>query len=345
MNKQEIKILKEHASSRILELLDTLEMTYFSNNFEIRSVCPIHHGDNCVAWSWSFYHSSWKCWTRSCHYEWGTDVIGLVKGVKQCSFKEAIDFLSKFVRKPISASTGELSGRAPALILNEKSVTKKIPLCEVISRMKLDDQYYVNRGLSLETIQRYNIGICNNRQKKFYKRAVIPVLHEDGHHVVGFTARSIFEQCDKCKGYHDPDYQYCPRKPQTFSKWKHSVGFARNDFLYNYWFSKHHIRKLKTAILVEGPGDCFALEQAGIHNSVGLFGLSISSKQKSLLQKVNAVHVILCMDNDDAGRKASAVLTDKLSHYFKVSTTLLCAKDIGEMEPKAIRSSLCCPIN
>ena len=341
MNKQEIKILKEHASSRILELLDVLEMTYFSNSSEVRSVCPIHHGDNCVAWSWSFHHSSWRCWTRNCHHEWGTDVIGLVKGIKLCSFKEAITFLDEFIQRPVSVNQNEVS---PSTIV-QKDTIKKIPLYEVMSRMKLDDQYYINRGLSPETIQRYNIGICDNRTKKFYKRAVIPVLHEDGHHVVGFTARSIFEQCDKCKGYHDPDYRYCPRKPQTFSKWKHSVGFARNDFLYNYWFSKHHVRKLKTAILVEGPGDCFALEQAGIHNSVGLFGLSISSKQKSLLQKAGAVHVILCMDNDDAGRKASVALTDKLRYYFKVSTTLLCAKDIGEMEPEAIRSMLCCPIN
>lgn len=328
-----------------MELLDILEMTYFSSSSEVRSVCPIHHGDNCIAWSWSFYHSSWRCWTRNCHYEWGTDVIGLVKGIKQCSFKEAITFLDKFMKKPVIINKNEISRRIETSTFSQKDTIKRIPLHEVMSRMKLDDQYYVNRGLSPETIQKYNIGICNNKNKKFYKRAVIPVLHEDGHQVVGFTARSIFEQCDKCKGYHDPDYRYCPSKPQIFSKWKHSVGFARNDFLYNYWFSKYHIQKFKTAILVEGPGDCFALEQAGIHNSVGLFGLSISSKQKSLLQKAGAVHVILCMDNDDAGRKASAALTDTLSYYFKVSTTLLCAKDIGEMEPEAIRSSLCCPIN
>ena len=225
MNKQEIKTLKEHASSRILELLDILEMTYFSSSSEVRSACPIHHGDNCVAWSWSFHHSSWRCWTRSCHHEWGTDVIGLVRGIKQYSFKEAITFLDEFTQRPVSVNQNEVS---PSTIV-QKDTVKKIPLHEVMSRMKLDDKYYVNRGLSPETIQRYNIGICDNRTKKFYKRAVIPVLHEDGHHVVGFTARSIFEQCDKCKGYHDPDYRYCPRKPQTSLCWSDLNSAAREE--------------------------------------------------------------------------------------------------------------------
>ena len=76
-----------------------------------------------------------------------------------------------------------------------------LSLSEVISRIKLDDQYYINRGLSHEIIKRYHIGICDNRNKKFYKRVVIPILSEDGKRVVGFTARSIFNQCDKCKGY------------------------------------------------------------------------------------------------------------------------------------------------
>ena len=111
-------------------------------------------------------------------------------------------------------------------------------------------------------------------------------------------------------------------------------------FLYNYWFSKHHILKLKTAILVEGPGDSLILEQNGIHNSVALFGLSISSKQKSLLQKAGAVHVILCMDNDDAGREASKKLKKELDYYFKVSIISLCKKDIGEMEPDEIKNIL-----
>jgi replicative DNA helicase len=316
-----------------------MEIEYTHNGSEVRSNCPIHCGDNAVAWSWSFTHNSWRCWTRDCHEEHGTDIIGFIRGVQKYSFQKALKFLSDFLQGSIKTRKRKITP-----VINKKP-GMNFPLSEIVDRITLDDQYYINRGLSAEIIKRYHIGICDNRNKKFYKRVVIPVLSDDGKYVVGFTARSIFEQCDKCKGYHDPNYRYCPHKPEIFSKWKHSGGFARNNFLYNYWFSQHYIRQSQTAILVEGPGDCLALEQAGIHNSVGLFGLSLSSKQKTLLQKAGAVHIVLCMDNDEAGCKASEKLEEDLSYYFKISTTSLSAKDIGEMKPDQIRSSLCCKIN
>ncbi len=340
-DKERLNRLKKDSSDRILELLDILQIEYSYNDSEVRAICPIHRGDNSLAWSWSFIHSSWRCWTKSCHDEVGSDVIGLVKGVRHCSFGQAVSFLSGFVRSDIKMPERQ----ATPVPMSSKKPETNIPLIDVIPRIKLDDQYYVNRGLSPETIKKYHIGICNDPKKKFYRRVIIPVLSDDRKYVVGFTARSIYDKCDKCKAHHDPEYTYCPPRPEAFSKWKHSGGFAKSHFLYNYWFSQYYIRQSKTAILVEGPGDCLALEQAGIHNSVGLFGLSLSNNQKSLLQKAGAVHIVLCMDNDDAGKKATRKIKEDLGYYFEVNVMSLNTKDVGEMKTDEIKERVACLTN
>ncbi len=343
MNKCHIDNLKKCSSERILELLDTLEVEYSYNDAEIRAICPVHRGDNSLGWSWSFNHSSWRCWTKSCHDECGSDIIGLIKGIRDCSFGQALRFLNSFIRNNKDINMPER--KATPVPMPSKKPGIKIPLVDMISRIKLDDQYYTNRGLSSEIIKKYHIGICDNPDKKFNKRVVIPVLSDDRKYIVGFTARSIYNQCDKCKGYHNPDYAHCPCRPEAFSKWKHSGGFAKSNFLYNYWFAQYYIRQSKTAILVEGPGDCLALEQAGIHNSVGLFGLSLSASQKLLLQKAGAVHIVLCMDNDDAGQKATRKIKEDLGYYFEVNVMSLNTKDVGEMETDEIKERVACLTN
>ena len=64
------------------------------------------------------------------------------------------------------------------------------------------------------------------------------------------------------------------------SKWRHNKDFKTQEHLYNMWFAKEFIQSTRTAIIVESPGNVWRLEEAGIHNSVAIFGTNLSIKQK-----------------------------------------------------------------
>jgi DNA primase len=91
--------------------------------------------------------------------------------------------------------------------------------------------------------------------------------------------------------------------------------------------------------LVEGPGDVWRLEEAGIQNSVAMFGVNLTDEQAILLECSGAMTVVLAEDNDAAGEIAINELKDQLRGYnlkvYKPS-----AKDVGEMTIADLRKEL-----
>ena len=337
-----IKFIKQYGPDRIYDILDYFNIEYYTSGHEIRCSCPIHRGDNPIAWSWLCTQNIWKCWTKECHQVHGSDIIGLICGIRQCGFVSAVKFLQTFLNK---GSKRRLKTSKTSEQLISTFTHNKRTLSEIIPRIKLDDFYYHGRGISKEIIQRYYIGVCDEVGKKFYKRVYIPILDEYGHFVVGYTARSIYEKCQKCEGFHNPNYLDCPDNPKIFPKWKHSKGFRKTQYLFNYWFSKHHIKAQKTAIICEGPGDTFSFEQAGIKNSIAVFGKTISEHQRLLLQNAGAERLLLCMDADESGQIAQIKMQRELEYYFQIETILPDGNDFGEMHSDKIKEKFAPWIN
>ena len=330
-----LKFIKTYGPDRICDILDYFNVEYHMSGHEIRCSCPIHKGDNPIAWSWLCTQNIWKCWTKECHQAHGSDIIGLICGIKQCGFVSAVKFLRRFLNEGPKRrlKTSKTSEQLIATFTHNKKT-----LSEIIPLIKLDDFYYHGRGISKEVIQRYYIGVCDDPGKKFYKRVYMPILDEHGHFVVGYTARSIYEKCRECEGFHNPNYLDCPDNPKMFPKWKHSKGFRKKEYLFNYWFAKHHIKSQKAAIICEGPGDIFALEQAGIKNSIAIFGKSISEQQRLLLQKAGAERLYIGMDSDEAGQIAKEKMKKELYYYFDLQTIIPNKKDFGCMTSDEIRN-------
>jgi DNA primase len=101
--------------------------------------------------------------------------------------------------------------------------------------------------------------------------------------------------------------------------------------LYNFWFAKEHILETGSVILVESPGNVWKLEENGIHNSVGLFGCSLSDRQKLILDSSGAMNIIILTDNDDAGKKAAEQIQNKCSKTYNILIPKISKNDIGEM--------------
>ena len=72
------------------------------------------------------------------------------------------------------------------------------------------------------------------------------------------------------------------------------------------------------AIVVEGFFDCLRVHQAGYRNVVALMGVSLSEVQeKLLLQRFQ--QLVLMLDGDEAGRRASQQLAARLAGKVSLS--------------------------
>ena len=98
--------------------------------------------------------------------------------------------------------------------------------------------------------------------------------------------------------------------------------------------------KTSSAIIVESPGNVWRLEEAGIHNSVGIFGSSLSDRQKIILDGSGAMNIIILADNDDAGKKAAQQIKKKCEKTYNIYIAQITKTDIGEMSVEEIKSEI-----
>lgn len=364
MNSDQINLLQDLAASRVQEVLLAMGVEFQTEHHFLTGPCPVHDGDNPRGWFWAFRTQSWRCNTNGCHTTTVTgpssSLFGLVRGVmsmktnRQWSFAESVQFvqqalgISEIPDTPVSAEERLI---AKTILesrqrLREEAVGQSYPLADFIELMDPDQWYYPQRGYREETLRRYHVSYCGNRHKPFYQRAYFPILDSSGIYIVGWSARSIWEKCRSCEQYHDPCMVVCPESKPRYAKWRHSYGFRAERYLYNLWHAARHINKTQTAILVEGPGDVWAMEEAGIRNSVAIMGLNVSDYQNRLLQKAGALTLVLLCDNDESGQAGAKRLSEGLSLFFRVHIfSLHGGKDVGSMDRQAIREELSSVIN
>jgi hypothetical protein len=331
--------------------------------------CPIHEGaDNPTALN--IYHSgnfkagNWACRSNQCekHFQSGCSILSFIRSLlsvqngwkgsrdkdKIVSFGKVLRFCETFlgeinlINKEVDWAQIEKQKFTALFKQKEKVVVKdKISREEVRQRLIIPSPYFVSRGFSKEILDKYDIGDCLTKGKPMNGRAVIPVYDDDNLYMVGSTGRSIYGLCDKCNCYHAGDMG-CPEVSlrNIYSKWKNN--FDKSNFLYNHWFAKPHIRKLGSIILVESPGNVLRLEEAGIKNSVGLFGLNLSDAQRFLLNLSGATTIITIFDNDEnqAGQQAAATIAEKLKRLYHVINYLPKQNDIAEMPISVVKEEI-----
>jgi DNA primase len=134
----------------------------------------------------------------------------------------------------------------------------------------------------------------------------------------------------------------CPSEElrPIFSKWKNN--FDKSNFLFNHWFAKKEIKKCGSVILVESPGNVLRLEEAGIKNSVALFGLVLSDVQRFLLNLSGATTIITIFDNDEnmAGQKTSSEIAEKLKRLYHIINYTPKEGDIAEMPINVVKEEI-----
>lgn len=354
----EIDFIQDRAHERVTEIFDALGIDYSMRNDYLQCACPVHGSDNPRSLYWAITSSHWKCMTRRCQEEVvtgpSTSIFGLVRGAmttktgKQWSFPQSVMYVVKALNlQNVKIDDQTQDDIQVSKALKEYRQRRKIDtkqthplLADVLPSLRPDTIYYPKRGVSEDTIAKYNISYCGDQNKPFFRRAFFPILDPLGRHIVGWSARTVWSRCKKCSVYHSIEFDCPPKEKRMFyGKWKHSKGFQAERHLYNYWFAKPFIAKTGTAILCESPGNCWAMDACGITNSVAMFGLSLSRHQRLLLQQAGALTLIVALDNDEKGESAKERMEEQLQYYFRLFfVTPDDVNDVGDMMPDDIKA-------
>ena len=110
--------------------------------------------------------------------------------------------------------------------------------------------------------------------------------------------------------------------------------------MYNYWNAKEHIKRTGVAILVEGQGDVWRLDEAGYYNACGMFGCELSEEQMVILEKSGAMTLWVLTDSDKAGIEAREKIRKRCARLYNVKFIDLKNKDIGETPIEEIKELL-----
>lgn len=127
---------------------------------------------------------------------------------------------------------------------------------------------------------------AKNRLFDFFRdRVMLPIIDANGN-VIGFGGRTL-----------DPN-----EKARKYMNTSDSFVFRKGNNLYGMNYAKS--TKQDHLILCEGNLDVIAMHQAGFDNAVAGLGTALTPEQGRLLKKYTD-RVVLCYDNDEAGRKAT----------------------------------------
>ena len=80
------------------------------------------------------------------------------------------------------------------------------------------------------------------------------------------------------------------------------------------------------------------LTEAGIKNAVGLFGCKLTKMQIEQLLNKRVENIILCLDNDEAGKEAEKDILDRLHLYFNLDVIHSSQKDMGDTSIEEIQT-------
>jgi len=172
-----------------------------------------------------------------------------------------------------------------------------------------------DRGISQKTAREFGVGFYPG-PGLMRGRLVIPIHNAQGE-LIAYCGRSLDRSL--------PRYRVPP-------------GFAKSEVLFN--MHRAAATKESAVVVVEGFFDCMKVHQAGIPSVVALRGAVLYEPQRGALAG-RFRQVILMLDGDITGRKASTVIAEELR---PVSTVQVLRLPVGaqpdQLSPEAIRLML-----
>ena len=152
---------------------------------------------------------------------------------------------------------------------------------------------------------------------RFRGRLVFPIAAADGE-VIGFGGRTL------------------PGAPEKLAKYintPESLLYKKSRVLYGIDLAREHIRRTRSAVLVEGYFDVIALHQAGMKNAVAVCGTALTPEHVEALQRLDCRTLTLLFDGDAAGVVAATRAAVALMPSVITGKVALLPRDGGKTDP------------
>lgn len=258
-----------------------------------RGRCPLHGGEGQDAFHVNAARQLFHCFSCGA----GGTVLDLVAAMEHGGVREAAQKLAVWWSLPARDSGGPSASCRPPTVTEKNQGPR--PLEFRLRGVDGGHAYLTARGIAKQTAAEFGIGFYA-RPGLLSRRLVIPV-HDEGGQLVAYCGRSL---------------------DGTEPRYKFPAGFAKSQVLFN--LHRAAAGGEETVIVVEGFFDCLRVHQAGFRPVVALMGSALYDRQRWLLRE-RFRRIILMLDGDQAGRRASAMIAARLASCGPVRVVALAA--------------------
>ncbi len=304
-------------------------------------LCPFH---NEKTPSFTVYNDTQSFYCFGCGA--GGDAVTFIKKIENLDYIDAVKLLAQRVglQMPEDNSFDESLSKKRRRILEINRETAKFYYNFLVSPQgKAGLDYYLNRGLTANTIKRFGLGYApdewdsllkhlkskgyrvgemvdagvvkvgrnNNYYDTFKNRVMTPIIDVRGN-VIAFGGRVL----DNSK----------PKYINTSD----TLVYKKTNELFALNLAKDNCSD--TLILCEGYMDVIAMHQAGFTNAVAGCGTALTNEQVRLISRYTK-EVILAYDADEAGQKA---LNKAISLFKQTDIKIRIPSLVGGKDPDEI---------
>jgi DNA primase len=278
-----------------------------SGREQYRGICPIHRGEGREAFHANLQRNLFHCFSCGA----GGTVLDFIAAMERCTLPEAARKLQPMAAMPATAATSTAPEK-PRVTKKNKPLS---PLGFTLRGIDSTHPYLAARGIEPATAAQFGIGFYPG-SGILSGRLVIPIHNERGE-LVAYAGRAL---------------------DRTQPRYRFPAGFAKSEILFN--LHRAAAAAQPTVVVVEGFFDCLKVHQAGTAAVVALMGAVLyPSQQRALLERFQSL--ILMLDGDEAGRRATAMMAARLQPHASVRViSLPDSVQPDQLSTQAIRQSL-----
>ncbi|MBP3939158.1 MAG: DNA primase [Clostridia bacterium] len=281
----------------------------------VKGLCPFH---NEKTPSFTIYTDSQSFFCFGCGA--GGDAITFVRRIENLDYVEAVKVLAERagMKMPEDGYDDSLAKHRQRILAANREAAKFFHSTMMSQKGKIGLDYFLGRGLSMQTIKHFGLGYAPDewdallkhmRSKgftnqelydanlvrmsnkgdrthyydNFKNRAMVPIIDLRGN-VIAFGGRVLDDS--KPKYINTSDTMVYKKSNGVFA-----LNFAKNG-------------NPSQIIVAEGYMDVIALHQAGFTNAIACLGTALTQEQARLVARY-ADEVVLSYDSDEAGQKAT----------------------------------------
>ena len=213
------------------------------------------------------------------------------KSTKFDKLYDAYNLSLKYFQNNLNSGIGKAAKDYLAKRKIDEKIIKEFEIG--LSLESRDDLTKLLTGKNYDLVTLNRIGLSSDDHDIYNDRIMFPLYDVNGR-VVGFSGR-VYKDTNQNK----------------YVNTKETDIFKKGEMLYHYHIAREECREKKSVIVMEGFMDVIRASTIGVKNTVALMGTALTKEQIALLKRLSP-NIILCLDGDGPGQKATEAIGDHL---------------------------------